>query len=268
MTDTPSNGQEPDRDPIQDADDELLRGLNRRKRSAGSERALLPEYEDVRSHSELFEVAESGWAEGTSFHPRLNGCDLEALKENFSEVEAVSREFPLLIGCVSICQPTARGATYAQVRSHPRSPSRVVLSINSEIFKQNDVLRENYAYDLSRGYHPEGTTSRDILVHEMGHAIEHVLASRRYPYSPTRAGFAIDTGEISREVIAEAYNRISSRSGFLRRSRAEMTEGISVYAKTNSKETMAEALSDYHANKENDNDISIEIISVLKEWSE
>lgn len=229
---------------------------------------MLPEYEDVHSHKELFEVAGSGWAEGTSFHPRLKECDIEALKENFSEVEAVSREFPLLIGCVSICQPTARGATYAQVRSDPRSPSRVVLSINSELFQQNDLLRENYAYDLSRGYHPEGTTSRDILVHEMGHAIEHVLASRRYPYSPTRAGFAIDTGEISREVIAEAYSRIASRAKYLLKPQNDVIERISIYARSNSKEAMAEALSDWHANEMNANDISIEIISVLKEWSE
>lgn len=232
------------------------------------ERVLLPEYEDVRSHKELFEVAGSGWAEGTSFHPGLKGCDIEVLKENFSEVEAVSREFPLLIGCVSICQPTARADAYARVKSDPRSPARIVLSLNSELFRRNEVLKESYAYNLARGYHPEGTGSRDILVHEMGHAIEHVLASRRYPYSPTRARLAIDTGEISREVIAEAYNRIFSKPRFLHKTRAEMTEGISAYAKTNSKETLAEALSDYHANKKNVNDISIEIISVLKEWSE
>lgn len=228
---------------------------------------MLPEYESVHSHSELFEVAGSGWAEGTSFHPGLKGCDIEALKENFSEVEAVSREFPLLIGCVTICQPTAKRDAYAKVKSDPHSPAKVIVSIDSETFQRNDVLRESYAYDLAMGYHPKGTTSRDILVHEMGHAIEHVLASRRYPSNPAKARFAIDTGEVSREIIAEAYDRISSRSRFLHRSRAEMTEGISIYAKTNSKEALAEAFSDYHANKENDNDISIEIISVLKEWS-
>lgn len=76
---------------------------------------------------------------------------------------------------------------------------------------------------------------------------------------------AIDMGEISNRIITEAYGRLSSDRKYRKITRREAVNQISRYAMTDTREALAEALSDWHANKENASPLSVEIIRVLKE---
>lgn len=226
---------------------------------------MLPGYEKVRTHPELYDVARSGWAKGASFHPRLKDCDIEVLKAMFSEVQKASEEFPMLSGAVSIIQATAKGNYYAEVKSDPKRPDKVILSINAELFASKEALEYDYAADVALGYHPAGTTWQDLLVHEMGHALEHVMTAHMYEGYPARVKKAIDKGELSEAVLTKAYERMSSNRILMRTDQNTMVKSISQYASSNSKEAFAEAFTDWHANKQNANSLSIEIIDVIKE---
>lgn len=74
-------------------------------------------------------------------------------------------------------------------------------TLNLGLFGKQDLntLTQQYAYDLATKFHPEGTSVDSIIYHELGHALEAYIATKR----PTFTTW----GTVSDEIILRAGQR-------------------------------------------------------------
>ena len=88
--------------------------------------------------------------------------------------------------------------------------------LNKDKFKDN-TANNDYQHDVSVNYHPIGTTSSSIIIHELGHALDKMI------------------GLSSNKELNEYYNKVKNQIG----------DGLSRYAQTNIKEFLAEGFAEY-----------------------
>lgn len=105
----------------------------------------------------------------------LTGCDLESAKSIASSYQRLFDRYPQLIGKFDAPDASPIGMkenTYAWC--YIRSNGKVQVNPN----KYNDwgALSRLYERDVVSGWHPEGTTAESIVLHELGHAVDGLLA--------------------------------------------------------------------------------------------
>lgn len=157
--------------------------------------------------------------------------------------------------------------------------------LNARAFLNEERLKKT-CEDLSEaGFWPKGANISSIIVHELGHQLQNVLALRRYgmtvPYYITEdktAAYALyNTDRLSREnnmteeLLKEAYESWKAVYGNHGTYEA-FAASISGYALKDEKETnysysetFAEAVTDVYLNKESASEASLAIVSVIKE---
>lgn len=107
----------------------------------------------------------------------LTGCDLEAAKSVAASYQQIYEKFPQLKG--KFDAPNAQPAnmnnnTYAWC--YIRQNGMVQVNPASNRFGNWSSLVKQYESDVISGWHPYGTTAESIVTHEMGHAIDGLLA--------------------------------------------------------------------------------------------
>lgn len=221
-------------------------------------------YSEPATHEELYDTVRKRWGKNTQFEKNLDECDLDVMKDVFLEVDSLAEEFPIIMDAVGDMAVIREKGTYAAVFNNFVG-GKTMMKVNPYFFSDREYIQMEYEQDLKVGYHPKGTTYRDLLVHEMGHVIERELVARRYPDNNLERSRAMKDGVISGEILKEAYNNLKSDPQYKKSTMKGLRKEISEYALKNSKETLAEALADWHANGDEAKPLSKEIIRILKE---
>lgn len=119
-----------------------------------------------------------GWFRTRGSHTskvNLTGCDLESAKSIASSYQQVFEKYPQLKGKLDAPDAHPRGMgnnTYAWC--HIRDGGKV--QVNPNKYNNWSALEAGYHRDVLSGWHPYGTTAESIVTHEIGHAIDGLLA--------------------------------------------------------------------------------------------
>ena len=201
---------------------------------------------------------------GVRMDRSVSRVDFEVTREMSSGIEAMLGEFPGITGSgLRITGRVPGGTAYAGT------------TVNGEILLHPGVLtspeavKRAYERDLRTGYHPEGTGTVNIVIHEMGHQIEAELIRRRIPgnsaEAKTRRSDAWRNGTVAHEIVSKALDRAAPGWHQDPQKAADQIGRISRYATSDPSETVAEAISDYYSNRRNAKPLSKEIWRIAKE---
>lgn len=133
--------------------------------------------------------------------------------------------------------------------------------LNRKYFANGDLERK-YANDVKVGFHPKGTTAVDIIAHEYGH-VAHGVIEGKYKNGDKLFGQTVRGNNVTNIIVETAANNLNKRTG-QNRLAGSWASTISRYANTNPSEMIAEAFSDWNANKGKAKQISKEIIKLVK----
>ena len=201
---------------------------------------------------------------GVRMDRSVSRVDFEVAREMSSGIEAMLGEFPGITGAdLRITGRMPGGSAYAGT------------TVNGEILLHPGVLtspeavKRAYERDLRTGYHPEGTRTINIVIHEMGHQIEAELLRRRIPGNSAEAkgrrNEAWRNGTVAHEIVSKALDRAAPGWHQNPQMASDHIGQISRYAGTDPSETVAEAISDYYSNRRNAKPLSKEIWRIAKE---
>lgn len=115
-------------------------------------------------------------------------------------------------------------------------------------------LEEVYDENVKAGFHPKGTTWKNVFDHEVGHKIIDAIHVKQ------GGSLLFGRYNTAERIVSEAYKRLNTSKSLF-----ETRKDISIYALDNMHETVAEAFADYRANGKRAKPLSVAIYSVLKE---
>lgn len=180
----------------------------------------------------------------------LTGCDLDSAKSIAASYQQVFEKYPKLKGRFKPpdAQPYGMGDnTYAWC--FIRNGGKV--QVNPKKYSNWRELVRHYEEDISSNWHPEGTTAESIVVHEIGHAIDGLLAREGI------LGGLTSSGEY-RYASSSLKNTIMKRAAKLDKDIADEMEidkwlkdnatvlhNVSEYATKNNREWFAECFAEY-----------------------
>ena len=193
----------------------------------------------------------------------IMSTDGETLKDLYDTVRDMKRQYPEWMSGLQ------RLTDYTNNDSFAATDGRT-LRVNTAYFGNTQGLDTLYASTVSSGFHPAGTTWKDIDVHELGHVAVHSVGQKMYT-DPKEFQRRWNNGTLPARIVHEAYQEIQSAPnsyGFRNRipSEAELRSAISRYATKNFHETIAEAWTDYHANKNGSKALSRAIMEVMNRY--
>lgn len=105
----------------------------------------------------------------------LTGCDLDSAKSIAASYEQVFAKYPQLKGKLDApnAQPkNMKDNTYAWC--YLRNNGKV--QVNPNYYNNWSNVQQLYEHDIATGWHPKGTTAESIVTHEIGHAVDGLLA--------------------------------------------------------------------------------------------
>lgn len=189
---------------------------------------------------------------GTLKDANLNGCDLDSAKKIAEAYYEVFDRFPQLKGRIDApdAHPVGmRDNTYAWC--YTRHGGRV--QVNPKWFGNWDRVKRSYEHDVRQGYHPVGTSAESIIIHELGHAIDGLLARERILGGYTSGGefrhasSSLKTTIMKRalkvdENLADTYDSWWDKKYGMGE---VIRQGVSEYATKNGKEWFAECFAEY-----------------------
>ena len=119
----------------------------------------------------------------------LTGCDLDSAKSVAAAYEQVFTKYPQLKG--KFDAPDARpvgmkDSTYAWC--YIKNGGKVQVNPGPERYGNWGKIQQYYERDVLSGWHPEGTTAESIVTHEIGHAIDGLLAREGIKGGVTASG--------------------------------------------------------------------------------
>lgn len=196
----------------------------------------------------------------------LSKSDFEAVKEAIQSVEDVLKEFPQAQKALQ----TVDGGNYGG-GTLAKATFQGYIRINNDYYDDKSRVDRTYAASVRSGYHPAGTTAKDITAHEMGHILERALISKdvfsQGDYSVVRmkeAGGYWNKCTYASKVINEAVKAVKKTPEGKGKLTKDLIAGVSGYAKQNRSETLAECVADYHANGSRANLLSVAVWNILK----
>lgn len=191
------------------------------------------------------------------------GTDGETLKDVYDTIREMREKYPdWMKGLTAIADETDNysfGATDGKT-----------LFINTAYFGNTQGLDTLYQSTVASGFHPAGTTWKDIDVHELGHVAVHAIGQKLFS-DPKEFTAAWNSGKLPARLVHEAYEEIKSAPnsyGFPGKlpTESELRAAISKYATKNFHETVAEAWTDYHANGTGAKALSRAIYTIMQKY--
>lgn len=191
----------------------------------------------------------------------LKDADIKAVEPALKAIDSVLTEFPK-VQEMRIVKRIAGEELNENIFAQASFDGVITVNTNSNRYGNAGILEKEYQKSVEKGFHPQGTTAKDIAAHETGHLLEKALIEKNV------SGFnQLDTllnranawrkSSESRRVIKEATKackgRISTR-----------VSEVSKYAESNRSEALAECVADYQANGENAKPLSKEVWKILK----
>lgn len=187
--------------------------------------------------------------------------DIEAIKGTIGTMEMVYEDFPQLKGYVEILNTSKSGVMSCSPTD--TTYTGVKISFNPVYYKTLEKITKVTQEGASSGFNVRGSFGFNG-VHELGHAIEALLIKQKEVSKFERIDLW-NKCTIAKEIGHAAVKEVKKIPEHRTKKMAELKRGISEYAAASWSETMAEALFDYYANKEEANILSKEIFKQIKE---
>lgn len=162
----------------------------------------------------------------------LSGCSLESAKSIASSYQQVFEKYPQLKG--KFGAPEAKflgGNTYAQC--HIMTNGKV--EVNAKWYNNWKKVSDGYDNDVRIGWHPVGTTAESIVTHEIGHAVDGLLAREGILGSINKTGEYRYASSLMRAPTMKACGMYVSDIKWV----------VSEYASMNPQEWFAECFAEY-----------------------
>lgn len=185
----------------------------------------------------------------------LTGCDLDSAKSIAASYEQVFTKYPQLKGRLDApdAHPIGMGSdTYAWcfIRRNGK------VQVNPNMYNNWKNVERSYESDVTSGYHPFGTTAESIVTHEIGHAIDGLLAregvkggitaSGEYRYASSSMRNTIMKRVLKLDSdIKEAYDKYERWDDSKWAMSRIVKENVSRYGSKNPQEWFAECFAEY-----------------------
>lgn len=181
----------------------------------------------------------------------LTGCDLDSAKSIAAAYEQVFSRFPALKGKLEAvdAQPIGMGDnTYAWCYIRNRGK----VQVNPKWYSSWQSIVRKYEDDVISRWHPEGTTAESVVTHEIGHAIDGLLAREgvlggitakgEYRYASSTMRNTIMKRVAKKDpVIQQMFDLWSSKEAM----DMAVNDYVSRYATKNPQEWFAECFAEY-----------------------
>lgn len=195
-----------------------------------------------------YAVKELGF-EKASYGSKL---DIDTINHINKQVADIQAKYPEVKGAVQEFKVSSSGKMYACIETD--GTGRMSLKVSSKLYGSGlETLEQQYKADCDIGFHPKGTTAKDIVWHEYGHVIGGIHAKKSVgvaaneTISPFDGGKKLDfimnkkSGKWEQSVYEKATGEKFTPNG------ARKYGGkISRYAQKNVKELFAEAFAEFN----------------------
>ena len=190
-----------------------------------------------------------------------NKLDLDTINHINKQVADIQAKYPDTKGAVQELRTVSSNRIYAQISTD--AFGTMSFQISSKTYGSGlDVLEKQYASDVKVGFHPKGTSAKDVVWHEYGHVIGGIKTKEMHGASATTRissdkifDFIADkkSGKWEKNVAKKAADSLGI-------STRDLANSISRYATQNSKELFAEAFAEFNGSK----NPSPECIAIMK----
>lgn len=189
-------------------------------------------------------------AAGITSEADLTGCDLDSAKSIASSYEQIFARYPQLKGHLSAPDAHPIGMsnnTYAWC--YIRNNGKV--QVNPKHYSNWQNISRTYEDDVISHWHPEGTTAESIVVHEVGHAIDGLLAKLGIKGGMTASGeYRYASSTLKNTIMKRAAKvdpLIAEEMEIDKwlKDNATVQHHVSRYATKNNKEWFAECFAEY-----------------------
>lgn len=189
------------------------------------------------------------WLSGSG-KPDLTGCDLDSAKSIAAAYEQIFDKYPQLKG--KLAPPDAhpvkmKDSTYAWC--YIKRDGRV--QVNPKWYSDWSRVSRDYENDVLSGWHPYGTTAESIVTHEIGHAIDGLLAREGILGGVTASGeYRYASSSLKNTIMKRAAKIDKDIADELEIDRwlkdnATVMHHVSEYASQNNQEWFAECFAEY-----------------------
>lgn len=178
----------------------------------------------------------------------LTGCDLDSAKSIAASYEQVFARYPQLKGKLDAPDAYPRGMkkdTYAWC--YLRDHGKVQVNPGPERYGNWKKIEKAYENDVLSGWHPQGTTAESIVTHEIGHAIDGLLAREGVLGGVTASGeYRYASSSLKNTIMKRAIKMDDSvYSASLFDMKWAVEYSVSEYATKNNQEWFAECFAEY-----------------------
>lgn len=227
---------------------------------AGGGLALLPT--DTSQNAEMTRKFMADTGLDVDSHVIMN-TDGDVLKDVYDTIRDMKKRYPTFFSHIDKISDYDDNNSFAATNG-------TTLRINTAYFGNTQGLDTLYASTVASGYHPAGTTWKDIDVHEMGHMAVRAIGEKLYS-DKTQLMRDWKNGKLPARLVHEAYAEIQSAPnsyGFRGKIPTEraLRGAICRYALQNYHETVAEAWADYHANGNASKALSRAIVAIMQKY--
>lgn len=194
----------------------------------------------------------------------MMSTDGQTLADLYDTIRGMRQQYPTLMSGLRTIADETDNTSFAKTNG-------TTLRVNTAYFGNTQGLDTLYASTVASGFHPAGTTWRDIDAHELGHVALRGAGAKMYS-DPAQMAREWSNGKMPARIVHEAYEEIKSAPnsyGFPGKLPTEsaLRAAISQYATKNFHETIGEAWADYHANGNGSRALSRAIVAVLNRYA-
>ena len=190
---------------------------------------------------------------------RIKGIDKKVLNNILENMEKVYDDFPQVKGQIKEIQSISH--PYGGLNITPDlNDDKFIMQINRNKFNNEKVTIKEYNKDLKAGFHPKGTTYKDMGIHELGHSVTYEIIRNKYS-TPKQIANDWNNDITAKEIIEKSFTNLGISDKL---TKSTLRNNISTYARRKYGETIGEAFADYYANRSKASVLSKEIIKVMK----
>ena len=196
-----------------------------------------------------YAVKELGF-ERASYGSKL---DIDTINHINKQVSDIQAKYPELKGAVQEVKTSSSGRMYACIETD--ATGRMTLKVSSKLYGSGlETLEQQYKRDCDVGFHPKGTSAKDIVWHEYGHVYAGVQSKKALGIGSKETISAFDGSKkidfiMNRRGGTYEKGIANAASKSLRKSVGTMQKNISQYAQKNVKELFAEAFAEFNGSQ-------------------
>lgn len=190
---------------------------------------------------------------------RIKGIDVKALNSILNNMEQVYKDFPQIKEKIKEIQSIEHPNGGLNIEPDLKD-NNFIIQINKKFFKDEKIVQEQYEKDVKIGFHPKGTTYKDMGIHELGHSITFEIIKNKYK-GKNQIANDWNKNITAKEIVSNAFKNLQINDKL---TQDILRNNISNYSISSYGETIGEAFADYYANKEHSNILSKEIVKTMK----